>query len=115
MSSFSTAWWSHKQDTGWATRSLGAVKFQDPHNFLQNNTLRAVTIEFNDLSLAGFLDSLNLKSEFSKGVFRELLDIIFLELNDLIFALEVTLNLIDAYVLCNIEQDKFVWHDTHLL
>ena len=67
------------------------------------------------MTLASLLDSLDLKTVLSEGILRELLDIVFLELYDLIFALEVPLDLLDAHVPLDLEQDELVRDDSHLL
>ena len=46
---------------------------------------------------------------------RELFNVIFLELNDLIFALQVHLHLVDAHILYDIEENELVRNDAHLL
>ncbi len=115
MIGLSAAWRTHQQDTRGTARALGSVKFQDSHDLLENHPFRAVTIKLNDLSLAGLLDALNLKPIFSESILRELFNVILLELDDLILALEITLHLVDANILGNVEQDKFVRDDAHLL
>jgi hypothetical protein len=57
----------------------------------------------------------HLQSVFSEGIFGELIYIVFLELYDLILALEVPLDLIDADVLCNVKHDELVGHYAQLL
>ena len=58
---------------------------------------------------------MHLQSIFSESILRALIDLVLPELNDLILALEVPLDLVDADVLSDVQHDEFIWDYVHLL
>ena len=56
-----------------------------------------------------------MKSIFGEGVYGELIDVFLLELYDLVLALQVSLDLIDGHILCDVKHDEFVRYHAHLL
>lgn len=58
---------------------------------------------------------MHLQSVFSESVLRALVNLLLPELNDLILALEVPLNLVHANVLSDVQHDELIWDYVHLL
>ena len=58
---------------------------------------------------------MHLQSIFSESILRALIDLVLPELNDLILALQVPLDLVDADVLSDVQHDEFIWDYVHLL
>ena len=95
MISLSTSRGSHQQHTGWLAWALRSVKLEDAYDLFQYNALRAVTIELHDLSLACLFHTLDLKSVLGQRIYRELIDVFLLELDNFILALKISLNLVN--------------------
>ena len=58
---------------------------------------------------------MHLQSVFSESILRALIDLVLPELNDLILALEVPLDLVHADVLSDVQHDELIWDYVHLL
>ncbi len=109
------AWGSHKKNARGAARALRAGQLQDAHDLFKNNALGAVAVKLDDLAVASLLDPLDLKAVLGERILSELLYLLFLELNDFIFALEVPLHFINAHILSDVEKNELVRDNIHFL
>ena len=56
-----------------------------------------------------------LQSVFSESVLRAFIDLVLAELNDLVLALQVPLDLVHADILSDVQHDELIWTYVHLL